>query len=174
MRRLRSFEENSVENLEIEEEFGRILEIEGLDLAQQPLQQPFPSLKALFQNKTLLTIIGKGPNANIRAFYYLLLCHIRNVHLKQLLNEHKKQTLNQIDQEEDDFRHERRVSFNCKGTLFLNGPEYENFALHKLKMYAFSKSTELLLINNSPFEKSPTFQVEGKALSSLQIKKLLS
>jgi hypothetical protein len=62
------------------------MQIEGLDKASERPKEPFPSLKDLFHNNTMTSIIGTSPNANIRAFNYLLLCHIRKVHLQQLLS----------------------------------------------------------------------------------------
>ena len=62
------------------------MQIEGLDKASERPKEPFPSLKDLFHTNTMTNIIGTGPNANIRAFNYLLLCHIRKVHLQQLLS----------------------------------------------------------------------------------------
>jgi len=50
-------------------------------------------------------------------------------------------------------RRDRRVSFNDKGALFLNGPQYENYCLHLLKKFAFSRDTDLSIIENTPFEK---------------------
>jgi hypothetical protein len=106
----------------------------------------------LFNSNTSTNIIGKGPNANIRAFYYLLLCHIRKEHLKQLLNKHQQEEARQQTEEEEGFRRDRRVSFSGKGgAVFMNGPQYENYALHKLRIFAFSKSTDLTVITNSPF-----------------------
>jgi|JI10StandDraft_1071094.scaffolds.fasta_scaffold1284272_2 hypothetical protein len=61
------------------------MQIEGLTKSRGPNQDLFPSLRRLFQSNAAVSIIGRGPNANIRAFNYLLLCHIRKVHLKRLL-----------------------------------------------------------------------------------------
>ncbi len=71
-------------------------------------------------------------------------------------------------------RRDRRISFNNKGALFVNGPQYENYCLHLLKNFAFSKEADLSIITNTPFEKDPTLRFKGEKLTSLMMKKLLS
>lgn len=126
------------------------MQIDGLTQSKGGQQDLYPSLKGLFQSQAPVSIIGSGPNANIRAFNYLLLCHIRKVHLTRLLEDQHQQEVDRLDREEGPTR-DRKVSFNDRGALFLKGPQYENYALHKLKIYAFSSTTDLNLIKNSPF-----------------------
>ncbi len=66
------------------------------------------------------------------------------------------------------------MSFNGKGAVFLNGPQYENYALHKLRIFAFSSSTDLSSIKNAPFEWDSSFKFKGEVLTNSQLKKLLS
>jgi hypothetical protein len=72
------------------------MQIEGLTRNSDEHIHPFPSIKHLFHTNTVVNIVGEGPNANIRAFYYLLLCHIRKEHFKQLLIEHKQRAAEQL------------------------------------------------------------------------------
>ena len=79
-----------------------------------------------------------------------------------------------MSREEQGDKIERRVSFNGKGAVFLNGPQYQNYALHKFRIYAFSRETDLELINNSPLESNSKLKSKGRRLSSTEMKKLIS
>ena len=138
MRKKCSFEQNVIHNLQIEQ-FQQIIKLQGLS-HNKPTPDTFPSIRHLFNQTNLLSIIGDGPNANIQSFYYLLLCHIRKQHCLKLLNDLKQKQIEQQEKEPLE-RRDRRVSFNDKGALFVRGPQYENYCLHKLKMFAFSKET---------------------------------
>lgn len=101
------------------------MQIEGLSVHNEDRSEIFTSIKHLFHPQTAVNIIGDGPNANIRSFYYLLLCHIRKEHFRKLVIDFKQKQI--VDSDEDSLfmaRRERRVSFNDKGALFLNGPQY--------------------------------------------------
>jgi hypothetical protein len=140
MRKKCTFEENSIRNFEMEEEFDQLMQIEGLSSKIAERKELFSSIKHIFRPQTAVNIIGDGPNANIKSFYYLLLCHIRKEHFKKLVADYKQQEFNCGDEEEEFVgRRDRRVSFNDKGALFLNGPQYENYCLHLLKNFAFSR-----------------------------------
>jgi hypothetical protein len=77
MRKRCTFEENTIQNFEIEEDFDKIMQIEGLGSKTGERKELFASIKHIFSPRTAVSIIGDGPNANIKSFYYLLLCHIR-------------------------------------------------------------------------------------------------
>jgi len=101
------------------------MQIEGLSSNKEERKEVFPSIKHLFHANTTVNIVGEGPNANIRSFYYLLLCHIRKEHFKRLLNEMREKELMEIEGDDDMIgRRDRKVSFNGKGAIFLNGPQY--------------------------------------------------
>lgn len=66
------------------------MQIEGLGSKMQVRKELFVSIKHIFRPQTAVNIIGDGPNANIKSFYYLLLCHIRKEHFKKLVNDFKQ------------------------------------------------------------------------------------
>jgi hypothetical protein len=53
------------------------MQIQGLGHNNYENKELFPSIKHYFNPKNVVNIIGEGANANIKSFYYLLLCHIR-------------------------------------------------------------------------------------------------
>ena len=141
-----------------------MMQIEGLSADRQTPAEPFPSVRTLFGGGRV-SAVGSGPNANIRSFAYLLLTHLRSEHLKQCLVTLKEE---QQKAEEEMGRRDRRVSFNNKGVLFLSGPQYENYTLHKLRIFAFSRGTDLSLIEGHPLS------WQGRPLTSPMMKKLFS
>lgn len=74
----------------MEEEFDQIMQIEGLGTKTTTKKELFVSIKHIFRPQTAVNIVGDGPNANIKSFYYLLLCHIRKEHYKKLVTEFRQ------------------------------------------------------------------------------------
>ncbi len=66
------------------------MQIEGLGSKLAEKKELFVSIKHLFRPHTAVNVIGEGPNANIKSFYYLLLCHIRKEHYKKLVTDFKQ------------------------------------------------------------------------------------
>ena len=66
------------------------------------------------------------------------------------------------------------MSFNDQAGVFVSGPQFDNYALYKLRIYAFSKETDLAAVLNTPFQTDNKFQIKDQNLSSPQLQKLLS
>lgn len=126
------------------------MQIEGLSQPTDYQKHHFSPVRALFNHQGNLHFLGQGPNANIRAFLYMLLAHIRREHFKKLLRKIKQEELRFME-EEHPMKRERKVSFNGKGAIFDHGTEHDNYPLHKLKIFAFSKEVDLSEIVGSPF-----------------------
>lgn len=77
------------------------MQIQGLGHNNYENKELFPSIKHYFNPKNVVNIIGEGANANIKSFYYLLLCHIRKEHLKKLVTEFRKKEFDNGDSDDE-------------------------------------------------------------------------